>query len=167
MEVRSTPDGGIDQSRLEVTSGAGRSDDDASGPNPSAPAADRWRGLQGVGVADAVTVSSLPRSAEKLLAGSKFPVMYLIALPAAVVAFASVGPAQYVSALVAAAWFGLLPFTLYGRWATVALPLVSAALLVATVLALPFNSVAFVVDFWTTGAMFFLSLPRRSSTRLF
>ena len=105
--------------------------------------------------------------AEALLAGHKFPIMYLIALPAAVVAFASVGAAQFVSGLVAAAWFVLLPFTLYGRWATVALPAVSAALIVTTVLALPFNSVAFVVDFWTSGAMFFLSLPRRHSPKLY
>jgi hypothetical protein len=163
MEARSAPDGETVQSSSLLAAGPRRSADDSGNSNRSG-----WEGIVKAGAADSAMLPPLTRATARpaLLTGSKFPVMYLIALPAAVVAVASVGAAQYVSGLIAAAWFGLLPFTLYSRRAAAALPVVSAGLLVATLLALPFNSSAFVVDFWTTGAMFFLSLPRRSSAKL-
>jgi hypothetical protein len=101
------------------------------------------------------------RSAAKLLlAGPKFPLMFLTALPAAVVALASVGRAQQVSGLIALGWFSLVPLALYERWVAIALPMVAAGFLILTLFALPFNSAAFVVDVWTAAAMFVLSLPR-------
>jgi hypothetical protein len=104
---------------------------------------------------------SRTRSGSKfLLAGPKFPIMFLTALPAAVVALASVGHAQQVSGLIALGWFSLVPIALYERWVALALPVVAAGFLVLTLIALPFNSAAFVVDIWTSAAMFVLALPR-------
>jgi hypothetical protein len=87
--------------------------------------------------------------------------MVLTALPAAVVGLAAVGPAERVSGLIAATWYGLIPGALYSRWVAFALPFVAAGFLLLTVLALPFNSPAFVVDFWTSAAMLMLALPKR------
>jgi hypothetical protein len=88
--------------------------------------------------------------------------MCVTALPAAVVAFASVGHAQQVSGLIALGWFSLVPIALYERWVALVLPMVASSFLILTLIALPFNSVAFVVDVWTAAAMFVLSLPRPS-----
>ena len=95
-----------------------------------------------------------------LLAGPKFPLLFLTALPAAVVALASDGHAQQVSALIALGWFSLVPIALYERWVALALPVVAGSFLVLTLAALPFNSTALIVDVWTSAAMFVLSLPR-------
>jgi hypothetical protein len=94
------------------------------------------------------------------LAGPRFPILFLTALPAAVVALSSDGHAQQVSALIALGWFSLVPIALYERWVALALPVVAAAFLVLTLAALPFNSTALIVDVWTSAAMFVLSLPR-------
>jgi hypothetical protein len=88
--------------------------------------------------------------------------MILLALPVAVVAMASSGIAQRAGALIAGAWFVLVPSALYNRWVTLALPAASGTFLVLTVAFLPFNSPAFVVDFWASAALFLLSLPRRT-----
>jgi hypothetical protein len=95
-----------------------------------------------------------------LLAGPKFPILFLSALPAAVVALSAEGHAQQVSALIALGWFSLVPIALYERWVALALPVVAAAFMVLTLVALPFNSTALIVDVWTSAAMFVLSLPR-------
>jgi len=110
---------------------------------------------------------STPRFAEArrsrlLLAGPKFPIMCLTALPAGVVALASIGHAQQLSALIAVGWLALAPMALYERWAAIALPIVAGCFLLLTMLLLPFNSAAFIVDAWTTLAMLVLSLPRKS-----
>ena len=55
----------------------------------------------------------------------------------------------------------LLPVALYKRWATICLLFVPAALLFISMFALPLNSPAFVVDFWTSTLMLVLALPRR------
>jgi len=105
-------------------------------------------------------VSEASSRSKFLLAGPKFPILFLAALPAAVVALSSEGHAQQVSALIALGWFSLVPIALYERWVAMALPVVAAAFLVLTLFALPFNSTALIVDVWTSAAMFVLSLPR-------
>ena len=118
----------------------------------------------------ATPVASMPvvtdtRSRSKfLLAGPRFPVLFLAALPAAVVALSAEGHAQQVSALIALGWFSLVPIALYERCVALALPVVAAAFLVLTLVALPFNSTALIVDVWTAAAMFVLSLPRSALT---
>jgi hypothetical protein len=95
-----------------------------------------------------------------LLAGPKFPILFLAALPAAVVALASQGPAQQLSALISITWFSLVPLALFERWIALALPVLAGGFLIATLSVLPFGSTALTVDAWTTAAMFVLSLPR-------
>jgi hypothetical protein len=93
--------------------------------------------------------------------GGKFLLMALCALPVAVVGLSGTTPIEMVSGPLAAVWLGLLPVALYKRWATLALLFVAAALLFITMFALPFNSTAFIIDFWTSTLMLVLALPRR------
>jgi hypothetical protein len=93
--------------------------------------------------------------------GAKFLVMALCALPVAVVGLSAATPVETISGPMAALWLGLLPVALYKRWATVALMFVAAGLLGFTLFALPFNSTAFIIDFWTSALMLMLALPRR------
>lgn len=111
-------------------------------------------------VASMPVVTETHHRSKFLLAGPKFPLLFLTALPAAVVALSSEGHAQQVSALIALGWFSLVPIALYERWVALALPIVAGAFLVLTLAALPFNSMALIVDVWTSAAMFILSLPR-------
>ena len=98
-----------------------------------------------------------------VLPGTKFLLMALAALPVAVVGLSASTRAETLSGPLAALWLGLLPVSLYKRWATVALLFVAAALLFITLIALPFNSASFVIDFWTSTLMLVLALPRRES----
>ena len=95
--------------------------------------------------------------------GAKFLVMALCALPVAVVGLSAATPAETISGPLAALWLGLLPVALYKRWATIALLFVAGALLLLTLVALPFNSPAFIIDFWTSTLMLVLALPRRQA----
>jgi hypothetical protein len=119
-------------------------------------------------VSPLISASSVarPRRGRLLLAGPKFPVMCLTALPAGVVALASVGAEQQVSGIIAIGWLALAPMALYERWAAIALPIVAAGFLLLVMAALPFNSAAFIVDAWTTLAMIVLALPRRSPQKI-
>ena len=101
-----------------------------------------------------------PHRSGFLLTGPKFPILFLAALPAAVVALSSQGPAQQLSALISIAWFSLVPIALFERWVGLALPVIAAAFLVATLVVLPFGSTALTVDACATAVMFILSLPR-------
>ena len=96
--------------------------------------------------------------------GGKFLVMALCALPVAVIGLSGVTLAETLSGPLAALWLSLLPVALYKRWATIALLFVAAALLSISLFALPLNSSAFVVDFWTSTLMLVLALPRRETT---
>jgi hypothetical protein len=96
--------------------------------------------------------------------GAKLVLMALCALPVAVVGLSATTAAETISGPLAALWLGLLPVALYRRWATVALLFVAAALLFFTILALPFDSTAFTIDFWTSTLMLVLALPRRQPT---
>ena len=93
--------------------------------------------------------------------GAKFLIMALCTLPVAIVGLSGTTKAEILSGPLAALWLGLLPVALYKRWATIALLFVAAALLFVTLLALPFNSPAFIIDFWTSTLMLVLALPRR------
>jgi hypothetical protein len=95
--------------------------------------------------------------------GAKLLVMALCALPVAVVGLSGTTLAETLSGPLAAMWLGLLPVALYKRWATVALLFVAAAVLFISLFALPFNSTAFVIDFWTSALMLVLALPRRET----
>jgi len=106
-----------------------------------------------------VVAETRPRY-QYLLAGPRFPILLLAALPAAVVALSSEGHAQQVSALISIGWFSLVPTALYERWVALALPIVAAAFLVLTLVVLPFASTAQTVDVWASAAMLVLSLPR-------
>jgi len=99
-----------------------------------------------------------------LLPGGKFLLMALCALPVAVVGLSASTPVEAWSGPLAVLWLGLLPVALYKRWATVALLFVAAALLFISLFALPFNSTAFTIDFWSSALMLVLALPRRQST---
>lgn len=96
-----------------------------------------------------------------VLPGGRFVLMALCTLPLAVVGLSGSTPAEAASGLTAALWLGLLPVALYKRWATLALLFVAATQLFITVFALPFNSTAFTIDFWTSALMLVLALPRR------
>src|SRR4029450_9922133 len=100
----------------------------------------------------------LPRP---LRSGPMFTTMILLDVPVAVVAMASTGPAQVVSGFFAGAWFALLTTALYRSWARALLPPVAAVFLAVVVAMLPFNSAAFIVDFWTATALCLLSMPVR------
>jgi hypothetical protein len=100
-----------------------------------------------------------------LAPGPKFLALYLLAVPVAVVAFASVGPARYLSAIVAATWLALAPVALYAKWAAILLPVAGGAFLLLSAALLPFNSFAFVVDLWAALAMLISSAPRHRMAR--
>jgi hypothetical protein len=96
-----------------------------------------------------------------LYPGFKLLAMALTALPATVVGLSAPTGLELVSGIITGLWFALLPAALYRRWATVALPFVAAGLLLFAVFALPFNSTAFIVDFWSAAMMLILALPKR------
>jgi hypothetical protein len=96
--------------------------------------------------------------------GAKFLVMALCALPVAVVGLSASSVGETTNGPLAAIWLSLLPIALYKRWATIALLFVPAALLFISLFALPLNSAAFVVDFWTSTLMLVLALPHREAT---
>jgi len=96
--------------------------------------------------------------------GARFLLMALATLPVAVVGFSGTTVAETLSGPLAALWLSLLPIALYKRWATIALLFVAGALLSISLFALPLNSSAFVVDFWTSTLMLVLALPHREAT---
>jgi hypothetical protein len=108
----------------------------------------------------ATQIKTLPGS-DLVAPGARFIALALTALPAAVVGLSASSFLERTSGFIAAAWVVLVPAALYKPRAALALPMVAGAFLVFTVLALPFNSLSFVVDFWTSVLMLILALPRR------
>ena len=96
--------------------------------------------------------------------GAKLLVMALCALPVAIIGLSASTIAETANGPLAALWLVLLLVALYKRWAAVALLFVPAALLFVSLFAVPLNSSAFVVDFWTSALMLVLALPRRELT---
>jgi hypothetical protein len=100
--------------------------------------------------------------ADRFVAGPRTVVMCLVAVPPAVMAAASEGWTRGLSALVALVGLGLVPAGLFARRAARLVPTFAGLLLLATVLTMPFNSVAFVVDIWAAFTMLLVSLPKRA-----
>ena len=96
-----------------------------------------------------------------LTPGLRFVVMALTALPVGVVGLSGDSVAERASGPLAALWFALLPLALYRTWAALALPVMATAIMLHAVIAFPFNSTPFIVDFWTAALMLILALPRR------
>jgi hypothetical protein len=94
--------------------------------------------------------------------GFKMVLMALMGLPPAVVGLSAPMSLELLSGIMAGLWLALLPAALFRRWATVTLPFVAGALLLFALFALPFNSAAFIVDFWSATVMLILSLPKGS-----
>jgi hypothetical protein len=92
--------------------------------------------------------------------GRKVPVMTLAALPPLVVGMSGTSTAPQIGGSIALLWVILVPCSLYRAWAALALPVVAGGFLVFTMLALPFNTAPFVVDFWTSVLLLALGLPR-------
>ncbi len=99
--------------------------------------------------------------ADLLCSGPKMVVMALAAVPVTVVGLSAPSALELMSGLITGLWFALLPVALYRRWATVALPFVAGGLLLFAIVALPFNSPAFIVDCWGAAIMITVGLPKR------
>jgi hypothetical protein len=89
------------------------------------------------------------------------PVLAVTILPVAVVGMMAAANIAKLSLGFALLWMFLVPWSMYRRWAAFALPVVAASLLVFAVLVLPFNSAAFIVNYWTSASLLLLSWPRR------
>jgi hypothetical protein len=119
-------------------------------------------------IKNVVGVRTPPRDRTELLyPGPKSLFMALMALPPVVVGLSAPTALEVTSGIVAGLWFALLPAALYRRWATTALPFVAGGLLVFAVFALPFNSPAFMVDYWSAAVMLILALPKRNRQIVF
>jgi hypothetical protein len=99
--------------------------------------------------------------AERLVGGPRAVVLCLVAVPPAVVALASDGWTRALSALICAVGLALVPASLFARRLARFVPTGAGIFLLLTVLTLPFNSVAFVVDIWAAFTMLLVSLPKR------
>ena len=95
--------------------------------------------------------------------GPRIIVISLPILAVAVTALASTGTPQYVSVLIAVSWAVLVPGALFSAWAARLLPIFSAAFTLLAILALPFNSPAFIADIWAALTMCLVTLPRQQS----
>jgi hypothetical protein len=129
-------------------------------PQGSRDRAELLRAFPAVPIARASSVIA-PLSVTKLLPGPRYIAFYLLALPVFVMALASTGVEQLVSALIAVTWLALTPIALYTRRVALLLPIASAVFLGVGVLTLSFDSAAFVVDVTTTVVMFLVSFPHQ------
>jgi hypothetical protein len=98
---------------------------------------------------------------ERLVGGPRAVVLCLVGVPPAVVALASEGWTWVLSALICAVGLGLVPASLFLRKLARFVPTFAGLFLLLTVLTLPFNSVAFVVDIWAAFTTLLVSLPKR------
>jgi hypothetical protein len=89
-------------------------------------------------------------------------VLWLIAVPPLAVGLASEGAAEGIGLAIGLSWLALLPIVLYTRRLSFLLPVCAAMLFLASLLALPFNSTAFIMNAWTTLIMALVTFPRPS-----
>ena len=82
-------------------------------------------------------------------------------MPVAIVGMSALALFARLSLVFALAWLILLPLAIYKRWAALALPAVAASLLAFAIFVLPFESLAFTVDYWTSALLLLMSWPRR------
>jgi hypothetical protein len=88
-------------------------------------------------------------------------VMAVTILPVAIAGMMASANTAKLSLGFALAWLFLVPCAIYKRWAAMALPVVAASLLAYSVLVLPFNSAAFMIDYWTSALLLLMSWSRR------
>src|SRR3954451_18787571 len=112
-------------------------------------------------LSSSLSIEAGSRAEQRLVGGPKAVVMCLVGVPPAVVALSSEGWTRALSALICAVGLGLVPASLFARKLTRFVPTAAGAFLLLTVLTLPFNSVAFVVDIWAAFTMLLVSLPKR------
>lgn len=101
----------------------------------------------------------LSQLAVPLPAGGRFQTMLLLAVPVAAMGMASSGAMRWLGVTFAATWITLVVAAMWRRWLALLLPVLAVAFLVLTVVELPFNSPASIVDYWTAVALTYLSLP--------
>ena len=98
---------------------------------------------------------------QPLPAGSASLKLWLVALPPLVAGMASSGLERAMGLSIGFSWCLLLIVALERpRLAALLLPTLAAAWFVATLLSLPFNSPAFIVDSWAALAMLLMAFPR-------
>jgi hypothetical protein len=104
-------------------------------------------------------------AAEALGAGGRITLMFLapfvIAVPLLAVALASSGVAAALGSALVATWVALTVGGLHAPWAKKWLHLAGGLFVVLTLALLPFNSLAFVFDFWAAVVMFVSSASRQ------
>jgi hypothetical protein len=100
--------------------------------------------------------------ADHPLAGPKTVVLCLVAVPPAVMALASDGWTRVLSGFIALVGLALVPAALFTRRASRAVPTCAGLLLLLSVLTMPFNSLAFLVDIWAAFTMLLVALPKRA-----
>jgi hypothetical protein len=100
--------------------------------------------------------------ADRFVPGPRTVVLCLVAVPPAVMALASEGWTRALSGLLALVGLGLVPAGLFAGRVARAVPTCAGLLLLASVLTMPFNSVAFVVNIWAAFTILMVSLPRRT-----
>lgn len=101
--------------------------------------------------------------ADRFIAGPRTVVLCLVAVPPAVMALASGGWTRVLSGLVALVGLGLVPASLYVRRAAPLVPASAGLLLLLSILTMPFNSVACVVNIWAAFTILLVSLPKRAT----
>src|SRR5262245_50667351 len=107
------------------------------------------------------TSLAYPSGKSPLLPKRMGPVMAVTILPVAVVGMMATANTTRVSLVFALLWLFLVPWSMFRRWAAMTLPVVAASLLAFAVLVLPFNSTAFIVNYWTSALLLLMSWPRR------
>jgi hypothetical protein len=107
------------------------------------------------------TSLAYPSGRSALIPKRMGPVMAVTILPVAIGGMMAAANISKLSLAFALVWLFLVPWSIYKRWAAMALPVVAASLLAFTVLVLPFNSPAFIVNYWTSALLLLMAWPRR------
>jgi len=110
---------------------------------------------------NANTSLAYPSGKSPLIPKRMGPVMAVTILPVAIGGMMAAANTAKLSLAFALLWLFLVPWSLFKRWAAMALPVVAASLLVFTVLVLPFNSTAFIINYWTSALLLLMSWPRQ------
>ena len=99
---------------------------------------------------------------DRFVAGPRTVVLCLVAVPPAVMALASGGWTRALSGMIALVGLGLVPIGVFLNRAAVLVPSCAALGLLLSILTMPFNSIACVVNVWAAFTMMLISLPKRA-----
>ena len=99
--------------------------------------------------------------ADRFVAGPRTVVLCLVAVPPAVMALASGGWTRTLSGMIALVGLGLVPVGVFVRRAALLVPTVAGLGLLLSILTMPFNSIACVVNIWAAFTMLLVSLPKK------